>query len=29
MLYKFRIKNRKDYYECDKDDIKIAFNNCI
>jgi hypothetical protein len=29
MLYKFRIKNRKDYYECDKDDIKNAFNNCM
>ena len=29
MLYKFRIKNKKDFYECEKEDIKRAFKNCV
>lgn len=29
MLYKFRIKNKKDFYECDKENIKKSFDNCI
>ncbi|ATZ81219.1 BRO-N domain-containing GIY-YIG nuclease [Bodo saltans virus] len=29
MLYNFRIKYRKDFYECEEKDIKKAFNNCI
>lgn len=29
MLYKFRIINRKDFYECKKEDIHRAFQNCI
>jgi prophage antirepressor-like protein len=29
MLYKFRIKNKKDFYECDQQDIKRAFKNCV
>lgn len=29
MLYKYRIKYRKDFYECDKKQIEKAFDNCI
>ena len=29
MLYKYRYKNRKDYYHCDLKKIKIAFKKCI
>lgn len=28
MLYKFRVKNRKDFYECSNEDVKKAFENC-
>ena len=28
MLYNYRIKNRKDFYECDFNIIKKAFKNC-
>lgn len=29
MVYKIRIKNRKDFYECDKEYIIKAFDNCV
>jgi hypothetical protein len=29
MLYKYKIKNKKDFYECDQEDIKRAFKNCV
>ena len=29
MLYKFRIKNRKDYYDCDLNKIMKAFKKCM
>jgi prophage antirepressor-like protein len=29
MLYKYRYKNRKDYYQCDLKKIKTAFKKCI
>ena len=29
MLYNFRIKNKKDFYECEQEDIKKAFKNCV
>ena len=29
MLYKYRYKNNKDYYQCSLNRIKIAFNKCI
>ena len=29
MLYKYRYKNRKDYYQCNLKKIKTAFKKCI
>lgn len=29
MLYKSRIRNKKDFYECNKNIIEKAFDNCV